>query len=45
MEGVESHNESGMRNVAVQMISAMAETPAGAVEKWASVVGELCALT
>jgi hypothetical protein len=45
MEGVESHNESGMRNVAVQMVSAMAETPAGAAEKWASIIGQLCALT
>ena len=45
MEGVELHNESGMRNVAVQMISAMAETPAGVAEKWASIIGQLCALT
>ena len=45
MEGVESHNESGMRNVAVQMISVVAETPAGAAEKWATIIGQLRALT
>lgn len=43
MDGIEQSEESAMRNVAVQMIAAMKETPASAAGKWASIIATLCA--
>jgi hypothetical protein len=43
MEGVEGSGESAMRDVAVQMVQAMKETPASAAGKWANIIATLCA--
>lgn len=43
MDGIEQAGESTMRNVAVQMVQAMKETPASAAGKWASIIATLCA--
>jgi hypothetical protein len=43
MDGIEESGESAMRNVAVQMVQAMPETPASAAGKWASIIATLCA--
>ena len=43
MDGVEGSGESAMRDVAVQMVQAMKETPASAAEKWATIIATLCA--
>ena len=34
--------ESHLRDVAVQMVQALANTPAGVAEQWAGIVGQLC---
>ena len=41
MEGVEV--SSDLRDVAVQLVQAMQETPAGVAQKWASIIANLCA--
>ena len=41
MEGVEV--SSDLRDVAVQMVQAMQETPAGVAQKWANIIASLCA--
>ncbi len=43
MEGVEDSGEFHMRNVAVQMVQALKETPATAASKWANISATLCA--
>jgi hypothetical protein len=43
MEGIENTGESPLRDVAVQMVQAMAETPSAAAGKWASIIATLCA--
>ncbi len=43
MEGVEQSGESQLRDVAVQMIQAMKETPAEVAGKWAGIIAVLCA--
>jgi hypothetical protein len=42
---MEGEGESQMRDVAVQMIQAMKDTPAGAAAKWAGIIASLCAHT
>jgi hypothetical protein len=42
MEGVEQQGDSTLRNVAIQMIAAMKDTPASAAGKWASIIATLC---
>jgi hypothetical protein len=42
MEGVEQQRDSTLRNVAVQMVAAMKDTPASAAGKWASIIATLC---
>ena len=42
MEGVEQQGDSTLRNVAVQMVAAMRDTPASAAGKWASIIATLC---
>ena len=43
MEGVEEFRESHMKDVAVQMVQALKETPASAAGKWANIIATLCA--
>ena len=43
MDGVEESGESAMRDVAVQMVQALKETPASAAGKWANIIATLCA--
>ena len=43
MDGVEGSGESAMRDVAVQMVQALKETPASAAGKWANIIATLCA--
>ena len=43
MDGIEQSGESAMRDVAVQMVQALKETPTSAAGKWASVIASLCA--
>ncbi len=43
MDGVEESGESAMRDVAVQMVQALKESPASAEGKWANIIATLCA--
>jgi hypothetical protein len=45
MEGVESSADSGLRDVAVQMLQAMSNTPVDVAAQWAAVIAHLCSGT